>query len=273
MGMAGKNLFHQRRTRARHADDEHRGIGRRAVSAAGIEKFTREQLDNPRDVVLEPVRIEGLQLKEVTTDGKLQGFSGIYFKTTDGAQAGDLRISDCLIWNASSLAGTSGRAVYGSTFSGAAYLWNNVMVNTGQSELGIRLTDLKTTLHFHNNTVVDYLKHGDQTETKLPRIFKNNLIVGSGMANYRTGYAAGSDYNYSDDTSDTTGTYDIKKGDAGWKAVSFVAASLQDYHLAPADTGATGRGTDLSADPTLPVTTDVDGQLRQGYCDIGADEH
>jgi hypothetical protein len=147
------------------------------------------------------------------------------------------------------------------------------MVNTGQSEIGIRLTDLKTTLHFHNNTVVDYLKHGDQTETKLPRIFKNNLIVGSGMANYRTGYAAGSDYNYSDDTSDTTGTYDIKKGDAGWKAVSFVAASLQDYHLAPADTGATGRGTDLSADPTLPVTTDVDGQLRQGYCDIGADEH
>ena len=46
-----------------------------------------------------------------------------------------------------------------------------------------------------------------------------------------------------------------------------------DFHLAPGDVGATGKGTSLAQDAKLPLGIDIDGKVRTGAWDIGADEH
>ena len=56
------------------------------------------------------------------------------------------------------------------------------------------------------------------------------------------------------------------------KAVSFVDAPNNDFHLSPSDTAGKNAGADLSVDANLPFSTDIDGQFRTGAWDIGADE-
>ncbi|MBA4388540.1 MAG: hypothetical protein C0404_11200 [Verrucomicrobia bacterium] len=53
---------------------------------------------------------------------------------------------------------------------------------------------------------------------------------------------------------------------------TFTFVASNDYHLAATDTGARNCGMNLAADTGLPVGTDIDGQLRIGAFDIGADE-
>jgi hypothetical protein len=54
--------------------------------------------------------------------------------------------------------------------------------------------------------------------------------------------------------------------------VTFVDEANDDFHLAPLDSGAQGHGVNLSQDPGLAFSDDIDGQARIGPWDIGADK-
>src|SRR3990172_5304724 len=54
---------------------------------------------------------------------------------------------------------------------------------------------------------------------------------------------------------------------------TFVNEAGDDFHLASGDAGAKDYGVDLSADPDLAFSDDIDGQTRSGTWDIGADEY
>jgi len=54
---------------------------------------------------------------------------------------------------------------------------------------------------------------------------------------------------------------------------TFVDETNDDFHLASDDAGAKDYGTDLSSDPNLSFTDDIDGETRSGTWDIGADEY
>jgi hypothetical protein len=63
------------------------------------------------------------------------------------------------------------------------------------------------------------------------------------------------------------------QGNASSVSVQFVDAAGGDFHLAAGDTAARGKGVDLSTDPNLPVTDDIDGDPRPtSGPDIGADQ-
>jgi hypothetical protein len=81
-------------------------------------------------------------------------------------------------------------------------------------------------------------------------------------------FHANSDYNCSDIASDAPG------GNSVTGSPTFVNEAADDFHLATGDTVCKDKGTDLSGEAILPVSTDVDGDSRpQGSQeDIGFDE-
>ena len=72
----------------------------------------------------------------------------------------------------------------------------------------------------------------------------------------------------SDNTADDLGGAGNRIG----QTFTFVDEANDDFHLASADTGAKGYGTDLSSDSNYAVTDDIDYQTRTGAWDIGADQ-
>jgi hypothetical protein len=62
-------------------------------------------------------------------------------------------------------------------------------------------------------------------------------------------------------------------GNLANRTFSFVDPPGGDFHLTSGDAGARDQGTDLSADPDLAFSDDIDGDVRGGTWDIGADEY
>lgn len=94
-------------------------------------------------------------------------------------------------------------------------------------------------------------------------------MKGSGNTNAYVGtFAAGTDYNATD------GTDNIGQGTHNRisQAFSFLDEASSDFHLMETDDGAKDHGDDLSDDPDLPFSTDIDSNTRTGSWDIGADE-
>ncbi|MCK5416604.1 DUF2341 domain-containing protein, partial [Candidatus Parcubacteria bacterium] len=89
-------------------------------------------------------------------------------------------------------------------------------------------------------------------------------------------FGASSDYNISDtsqaDADDVNATFN------GYKTVKFLDATNNDFHLHPDDTSAINAGTTTSAlsswslSDRISLNYDIDGTLRGGAFDIGADE-
>jgi len=125
---------------------------------------------------------------------------------------------------------------------------------------------------FYNNTVYGSggSENGIYTEGYSPLI-KNCIVQNTGGSAYASSFDSASNYNISDDSSNTGGAQDQIE-----TIVSFADAANKDFHLSPNDTAAKNAGADLSADANLPVTTDIDGQGRDAIngrlYDIGADQ-
>jgi hypothetical protein len=253
--------------------------GRWDTTAYHIEAPVTVEWHGVLDIMDAHVRVEGLQLEETTTDNGLAGFTVLYVRepNLDNPLPTDIRVSHTIMWNASTVPTPSRRAVFYSTGTGAvagnrSLFWNNLLFSTSPVGHGIRLSEVGMDLYFYNNTVANFGETGDMSELGAFRLFKNNIFYGSGDQNLRSGYAAGSDYNWSSDSTSTGGAHDIASGSVDWAGVQFVDVGAGDFHLAPADAGATGHGQNLSADPVLPFATDIDGDLRDNVWDIGADE-
>ncbi|MEJ2690369.1 MAG: DNRLRE domain-containing protein, partial [Deltaproteobacteria bacterium] len=97
-------------------------------------------------------------------------------------------------------------------------------------------------------------------------ITATNCLAQACTKGFEGTYTPVSGYNASDLPGDAPGANSL----TGF--VQFVDEADGDLHLAEDDTLALGGGVDLSTDPDLPVTNDIDGELRSGAWDIGADQ-
>jgi subtilisin-like proprotein convertase family protein len=149
------------------------------------------------------------------------------------------------------------------------YVYNNIIYDFqgNSTNQGVVNDDAESTFYLYNNTIHNcysgiYVSQGSI-------VAKNNLIKGSGNTyTYYGTFAAGTDYNSTDST-DTPGQGSHNRTS---QTFSFVDESGDNFHLTSGDTGARNWGTDLSSDSNLPFANDIDGEIRSGTWDIGADE-
>jgi len=182
-----------------------------------------------------------------------------------GGKTGWVKISHCLIHDATVW---SPYGIY-VKYIGTLYVWNNIIYNidNGSEGCGIRATsDNCNEAYVYNNTVSDCYDSGINTYGSV-MVAKNNLVQNCGTSCFVGAYNSSSDYNASDDSSSTGGAHDRTN-----QTFTFVDEANDNFHLAPNDTGARNYGTDLSSDPNLAFSDDIDGETRSGTWDIGADE-
>jgi hypothetical protein len=122
------------------------------------------------------------------------------------------------------------------------------------------------TAFIYNNTVVDNFQ-GFLSKSSMVT-YKNNLaqrnIVGFGVG-------VGADLDSSNNLSDR----EDAPGKSSLQAsrVIFLDMSKGDFHIASLNSGALGRGANLSNDARFAFADDIDGEKRSAPWDIGADQH
>lgn len=213
------------------------------------------------------VRIEGLQVKVEDPNAEARAF--FYYYTP----AGEQRLSYCIAkYVDPNNYGSSCKAVrfYGAnetpdpdiTFK----VWNNIFYDFPSYTFYIQdYKTTNTTVYLYNNTVhngyVGYYPRPDGCTC----IAKNNIAQDCSYGFYGS-FDDASDYNVSDQN-------DAPGANSKNCTVSFVDEANDDFHLASGDTCAKDSGIDLSSDPNLAFSDDIDGETRSGTWDIGADEY
>ncbi len=207
------------------------------------------------------VRVFGLQIRVSST---LYGRNGI---TINFPSAGaEFQIAYNIIDGQKSTLTSSGIAT-SSTGNEVVKIWNNIIYDFNKGwNGGIEIPGCAVGSYAYNNTTVG-CQYGLKVSTTNIEV-KNHLSAGNNRTAYTGTYSAASDYNASDDTTSTGGAHDRTS-----QTFTFVDATNRDLHLASTDAGARDFGTDLSADPNLSFTTDIDGETRTAPWDIGADEY
>jgi hypothetical protein len=148
------------------------------------------------------------------------------------------------------------------------YVWNNIVYGFRiGSGVGMNVpAPSASSLYVYNNTFYNCnMAFGTFYET-LGTILINNIVQNC-TEGFSSPNNALSDYNISDLALDAPGAN--SKNSA---TVIFVNAASENFHLSSSDTTARGAGTDLSGDLNLPFNDDIDGQIRVGLWDIGADQ-
>ena len=115
-------------------------------------------------------------------------------------------------------------------------------------------------VYMYNNTFSGYRANNTNAVNAL---YINN-IINTTVAGFTV--STSSDYNMFSGAFDFGGTNDEQS-----QTFTFVDAGNDDYHLQSSDTGARGKGTDLSADGNFPFDYDKDGNTRSAW-DAGAYE-
>lgn len=141
-------------------------------------------------------------------------------------------------------------------------VWNNIVYDM-KCIGGHALQQSGGVMWAYNNTFYNCtwgLESSDNTLT----IARNNIVQKCDIGFFGT---MTEEYNITDLAESLTGT-----GSRNLSTAVFVDSIGRDFHLAVSDTIARNSGTDLSGDPYLPFATDIEGNLRQGAWDIGADE-
>jgi len=150
--------------------------------------------------------------------------------------------------------------------TGNQKIWNNILYNSGGE--GIYSYDSAS---IYSNTVYNTSLVGiygyNFPAGKV--ILKNNIVQNTTDC-YQGGFGFASDYNICN-FNDVDTSNNIFTG--GVSSVNFVNSSIGDFHLSSLDTSALNRGIGLSSDSNLAFTNDIDGQIRTGTWDIGADEY
>ncbi len=151
------------------------------------------------------------------------------------------------------------------------YTYNNIVYDFAGDVRGIEATGIGTTIYSYNNTFVNLYPALLGNASADTFIVRNTVALEcfdpclSGAATYMG--------------ANNVGTVDFDTRGIGVLLTSntitdyFVANG--DFHLDPTALHAdqlVDRGLDLSADPVVPFGVDIDGALRVGAWDIGADE-
>ncbi|RLG26206.1 hypothetical protein DRN85_03710 [Methanosarcinales archaeon] len=154
----------------------------------------------------------------------------------------------------------------GITVGATTKIWNNVVydINQYSSDRGIGILASGCTGYIYNNTVCN-CSYGYHRANGVA-VVKNSIAQDCTDGFYGS-FDGASDYNISDISGDAPGA------NSKTCNVSFVDEANDDFHLSSTDTCAKDSGVDLSSDPNLAFSDDIDGETRSGTWDIGADEY
>jgi hypothetical protein len=208
------------------------------------------------------VRLEGLQIwNNVKTAA---GGSGLW--VAGPGPTVDIRISSCLIRGVGNTAydNYQGIVIWGGG-NGEVRIWNNIIYDFNGTQANVWAINHGDdhTVFVYNNTIAN-CRNG-MTFWAGTMIAKNNLVQDA-LDGYSGAFTAASDYNLSNVALDAPGIH-AKAG-----AVLFADKPGSNYHLAWNDNVAKAAGVSLGADPDLAFANDVDGEIRSGAWDIGADQ-
>jgi hypothetical protein len=200
-------------------------------------------------------RIEGLEIHSLSSNSPVYARPGADID-------GDIQLSYNLIHGNGT---DTGSGVYIYDYDGTVKVWNNVIYDVGGLGYLAGIQTARGTVYIYNNTIVDIISGYAVRSGNGVTVVKNNLTEAPGGDFYGSFYP-GSDFNASSD--DTAPGFHSRRD----QAFTFVDRGSDDFHLASTDIGARNYGTDLSSDARVPLVDDVDGGLRTGGWDIGADE-
>lgn len=226
------------------SEDVYRLIGDSAISLLEMET--------------EDLRLDGLQLRY---NGTTSNAACIEW-TPSSLARGIHYVENCiLVMNNADAGDNNSNAIWvNNEFSMTVRVGNNVIYNLGVSQ-GSGINMSSATAWAHNNTVHGFVLDGiTGSDTRC----QNNRCTNNGGDDFGTVHSS-SDYNLSSDATapgansliNRTPLYTDEDGD--------------DYSLASNDPGIDA-GTDLSADGSYPISTDISGTTRSGTWDIGAFE-
>jgi hypothetical protein len=241
------------------------GTTKRHSGAWDNNKYRIEASGRVIDVWEENIRIEGLQIKQTAVSSA--GDSGILY---NGSGVTDLRISHNIIQGVTHASiWHCGIEIYSGAAGSEARIWNNIIYDFQDSVYGqsIYFTDGDFTAYVYNNTAYNngnaYYSDGGDTV-----IAKNNIAFNNG-----------DDYNGMDSSSDNNLGEDAAfAGDANYVQTTqsatemFVDPSGDNFHIL-STSDAYNAGSNLSSDPNLDFSDDIDRGTRSGTWDIGADEY
>ena len=206
--------------------------------------------------------IDGIQVKYSTTQSYGQTYA-VLIGDGGTTQTNGVKIQNDIVWVNDAYVNNS-RAIVILYSTGTHYIYNNVIYSTSGMGEGIERTYNGGTLYIYNNTIKG--ANAGIFRNVGTFIAKNNIVQNC-TTNYSGSFDGSSTNNLSADST-APGTNAQKN-----KTVNFVDAANFDFHLQGGSV-AINAGVDLSADPYLPFTTDIDGQARtSGKWDIGADEN
>jgi hypothetical protein len=216
------------------------------------------------------LKVQGIQVL-YSNNGQYTGIKNL--STAQNSNLINLIVSDSIFKMNLSGSFTWSNCMYfdDSNPSSVIRLYNNVIYDSigGTSGgTGIRFEHFEGKGYIYNNTVYN-CHHCISGDNELELVAKNNITQNC-VDGFFTGFKVfdtSSDFNISDISGDAP---NVTFG-GGYATVQFVDEANDDFHLAPNDTSALGKGTDLSSDTNLPFSTDIDGETRARW-DIGADE-
>ncbi|MFO0753327.1 MAG: choice-of-anchor Q domain-containing protein [Thermodesulfovibrionales bacterium] len=208
------------------------------------------------------VRIEGLQ---VLMNYDAQDHACIDFRYVPSGTAKDHRVSNSILRGNAEAVADHKKGIT-SALDGYLKAWNNIIYGLkGANSSGIKA---KGTSHLYNNTILNctycfWAYSGTGT------VVKNSIAQGCDDGFYGA-FDSSSDYNISDLAADAPGAHSQNSTN-----VTFVDRTNRNLHLSASDTAAKDAGIDISADPDLAFSDDIDGTVRPGGAawDIGADEY
>lgn len=161
--------------------------------------------------------------------------------------------------------------------AGSLYIYNNLLIDSGQ-HTGVSVSNGATflgTVYVENNTIVRPTPNttGSGINSSNLTYARNNIIYGYGNTNtytYTVSNLVG-DNNSTDSTDTMAGTpYNNKIS----QTFSFVNSAGLDFDLKPSDTGAIGRGMQISS-LSSGLTDDIIGRARpsnRGFVSVGCFE-
>lgn len=195
------------------------------------------------------------------------GYIGIYIGTS-GAGAVAYVSKNIVLGDGSTTNRSNSHGIH--IQRGTGYIWNNIIYNLldiGNNGSGIVMGAAYTINAFiYNNTIYSSCNGITGSNATTP-VLKNNLCTNNSNKDYNYSVTLGtsSTNNLSGDgTCPALGTYYANA------TVTFVNAAGGNFNLASNDTGATGKGADLSADANQAFPDDIIGTTRTVPWDIGA---
>jgi len=218
------------------------------------------------------VKILGLQIHSSSVNSTNQGT--VLGRMSD-AGSSEITVAFNILRGPGDAGGTQyidGYQVYFITPTSVSKVFNNIIYDFANTTNGGGITnwDVDNTTYAYNNTIWN-CNMGIHTDFSTSTIAKNNLISGA-IAAWGT-FAAGTDYNATDSG---TMNYTVTGGGNTHDKISqtflFADAAGRDFRLDPSDTAAKNAGTDLGSNSSLALYNDIDGHIRSGAWDIGADE-